>query len=81
MGWMGTHEALTKALASVGADRDADGTFLITGGVLRQPRGQPDTVVMVDDHLTYAIHGRKYNLAALLKRRRRDRSAREFHVE
>lgn len=62
-GWIGDPEQLLHVLATVGADRDADGNFLVFGEPVIA--GITSDVV-VPAGAEYAVTGKRANLAALL---------------
>ena len=62
-GWIGEPEQLLHVLATVGADRDAHGNFLIFGEpVISGITGD----VVVPAGAEYAVGGKRANLAGLL---------------
>lgn len=62
-GWFGKASELLSALAVVGADRDGDGNFIITGAPVFQGI---DGDVVVSPECYYLVKGQRCRLAALM---------------
>lgn len=64
-GWIGDRSAVLHALAVVGADKDAQGNYLIAGEPVIS--GLDPEEVVVPAGAQYAVAGKWHNLAALLR--------------
>jgi hypothetical protein len=62
-GWFGKASELLSALAVVGADRDGEGNFIITG---EPAYGGIDGDVVVSPECCYLVKGHRCRLSALM---------------
>jgi len=63
-GWMGSEKQLSYVLQSFGADQDADGKFIVTGGI-SSFMGLGDEII-IDDTAFCFINKEKKNINSLL---------------
>ena len=63
-GWFGLRRHVEHALATVGADRDSDGAFLITGAPVAV--GLDGEELVVPTETNYLVAGQPRSLAGLL---------------
>ena len=64
MGWFGSNKQILYALDIVGADKDAEGNFLIVGAPVFSGL-DPDEVV-IPDETDYLKNGKRASLAGLM---------------
>jgi hypothetical protein len=62
-GWFGSKEAISHALGIVGADREEDGAYRITGRIFV---GLDGDIVLGDD-ACFFVEGERRQLAALMR--------------
>lgn len=63
-GWFGSPEQVEHVLATLGADRDEDGRFLLYG---EAPFVGLDGDLIVSSRVEYSVSGKKQNLVAALR--------------